>query len=284
MLKFEDSWRFNAVEKISREVHNKYYEAISKITRGEQKLIEHFKRYFAGAAGITSGWSSNSSWADSDLQNYMDSASVNAPLFIEAFYDACKDLKEKDESIPVPDVKWMNGVLSGASTNYYIEPPYLQKIGSDHIVSLSPDVPLSFEEQARETIHSSLSEIDKLFSEGRHRQAVQEALWLLETVLTAFKGMEIDDSTPIRGKYFNTIIGELKGKKKGQSLDQIIRWLEAMHGYLSSPSGGMVRHGADIAGEIYISESEALLYCNLAKSYISFFLCEYDNLKKSKHI
>lgn len=49
-----------------------------------------------------------------------------------------------------------------------------------------------------------------------------------------------------------------------------------LHGYLSSPTGGGVRHGTDLKEGIAIQPHEARLYCNLARSYLSFLLEEHD--------
>ena len=102
MLKFTGAWRFVSPGSIARGVVHDFAELIGKIaTQGDrQDILEHFKDYFATAAGMKSNRSSSESWADSDLQNYMDQASANAPLFIEAFYDACEALGARDIAVP----------------------------------------------------------------------------------------------------------------------------------------------------------------------------------------
>ena len=59
MLKFENTWRFDSPGKIPAPVAREFSDIIAKISRGEQRLLEHFKRYFASAAGMTSSWSSS---------------------------------------------------------------------------------------------------------------------------------------------------------------------------------------------------------------------------------
>jgi hypothetical protein len=51
-----------------------------------------------------------------------------------------------------------------------------------------------------------------------------------------------------------------------------------MHGYLSSPTGGGVRHGIDLAGGVDLDPSAARLFCNLTRSYISFLIMEHESL------
>src|SRR5271169_206431 len=70
---------------------------------------------------------------------------------------------------------------------------------------------------------------------GRHRQAVQEILWLLETVSTAFQGLDTGVATA-QGKYFNKIAEDLRKHHKGTTLDQVLTWVTTLHGYLSSPT------------------------------------------------
>jgi hypothetical protein len=93
----------------------------------------------------------------------------------------------------------------------------------------------SLEEQAQELIQSSLSDAEALLSEHRYRQAVQELLWLLETVSTAFQGLDAGRGT-VQGKYFNKIVGDLRRYRPGTTLDQVLSWMTTLHGYLSSPT------------------------------------------------
>ena len=51
-----------------------------------------------------------------------------------------------------------------------------------------------------------------------------------------------------------------------------------MHGYLSAPAGGGVRHGLDLSRGVAITHSEARLFCNLVRSYLSFLIAEHERL------
>lgn len=53
-----------------------------------------------------------------------------------------------------------------------------------------------------------------------------------------------------------------------------------LHGYLSSPTGGGIRHGLDLKEGIAVQAVEARLYCNLAKSYITFLVSEHERLSR----
>jgi hypothetical protein len=103
---------------------------------------------------------------------------------------------------------------------------------------------VGLDEQAQELIQRSLGDSEKFLLEGRGRAAVQEVLWLLETISTAFRDLDTETGT-IQGKYFNKIAADLQKHNRGKTLDQVLGWITALHGYLSSPTGGGVRHGAD---------------------------------------
>jgi hypothetical protein len=51
-----------------------------------------------------------------------------------------------------------------------------------------------------------------------------------------------------------------------------------LHGYLSSPTGGGVRHGVDLRDGLALHINEARLYCNLIRSYITFLIGEHERL------
>lgn len=276
MLNFENAWRYESPGAIANEVEVEFLEVIRKIAHGDQNLLEHFKKYFAYAAGSPSTESSSANWADSDLSSYMGQAAENAPLFIEAFYDACEKLKI-EQSLPVPDITFMNKVLTKYQTNYKIEPPNLI-FDRSQITAPNPDIPKSFDQNAQELIQKSLQEGKDLMIEGKHRLAVQEVLWLLETVTTGFQALK-DGEHIIEGKYFNKIIDVMRRNNQGTALEQIVGWITKLHGFLSVPSGGGIRHGMHLKEGVATSDAEAKLYYNLIVSYISFLLSEYERLK-----
>jgi hypothetical protein len=280
-LKFTGAWRFDSPGRIPDAVANECFELIGKIaTLGDrQSSLEHFKAYFANAAGRTSSWSSSESWAETDLRLSMEEAAANAPLFIEAFYDACEALR-KDDEFAAPEVKLINRVLAEHSAGYQIRPPNLVRQGGVAPVPV-PETPPSLDEQARDLIQRSLSQSEQLLSDGLYRQAVQEVLWLLETVSTAFQGVKTDKGT-VQGKYFNKIVADLRRRSQGNMLDQVLDWMTTLHGYLSSPTGGGIRHGTDLKVGVATQANEARLLCNLIRSYLSFLLVEYERLTKHR--
>ncbi|MGX9967074.1 hypothetical protein ACVFYP_27370 [Roseomonas sp. F4] len=280
-MNYATNWRFEAPgEGIPPTVIAKFYEYISRMAGQGNRwdIVEHFKASFAGAAGFSYGRSSSMSWAESDLDSAMRSAAENAPVFIEAFYDACQSLKAKNPNFGVPDVGKMNRVLAEAGTGYEIRPPDLLFSGDSAPVAV-PERQPSLDEQAQEIIQQALRESERLLLEGRHRQAVSEILWLLETVATAFRGMETGSGT-VQEKYFSKIAQELRRHSKGQMLDQVLAWVTTLYGFLSSPTGGGVRHGADIRNPVELPKSDARLYCNLIRSYVTYLMAEHERMSR----
>lgn len=280
MLKFNGAWRFDSPGAIAAGVSSEFSRLIGKIATqgGRQDILEHFKSYFAGAAGTTSSWSSSASWAEGDLEGYMNDAAINAPLFIEAFHDACEELQRAHPDYAVPDVAMINSVLANYDAGYQIKLPHLISEKTQEAIQV-PQEALSLDERAQEVIQQSLKQSERLLSEGRDRQAVQEILWLLETVSTAFQGLNTGEGT-IQGKYFNRIADDLRKHNKGKILEQVLTWVTTLHGFLSSPTGGGIRHGTDLKAGIAIQPNEARLFCNLTRSYISFLMAEHARLSK----
>jgi hypothetical protein len=63
---------------------------------------------------------------------------------------------------------------------------------------------------------------------------------------------------------------------------QILNWMTALHGYLSSPTGGRVHHGSALKESVAIVPHEARLYCNLIRSYITFLIEEHERRSSIK--
>jgi hypothetical protein len=192
MLKFANSsWRFDSPGRIPRGVADEFSRLIGQIAGpgDTQSILERFKSGFASAAGSESTmWSSSVSWARTDLETYMDQAGANAPLFIEAFYEACESLRS--ENVDVPDLALINRILVNHEAEYEVRPPNLILRGDTGEAVEVPAKPPSLDHEARETIQKSLAASEQFFSAGQYRQAVQEVLWLLETVSTAFQGID----------------------------------------------------------------------------------------------
>jgi hypothetical protein len=286
VLKFDGAWRFTPPadgrlrnQVIPNEALVEFFALITKVaTQGNrQSILEHFKGHFCAAVGSTHVWSSTESWAETDLQSYMYEAAENAPLFIEAFFDACETLIRINPDYFCPDTAMINAVCARHGIGYEIKPPNLLLRETEALLVAIPERPPTLAEQALEVIHKSLKRSEELLAEGRAREAVQEALWLLETVSTAFRGIDTDIGT-LEGKYFNQIVKELKKSHLRKTLGIVLEWITAVHGYLSSPTGGGVRHGIDVKEGLELTINEARLFCNLIRSYLSYLLSEHERL------
>lgn len=274
-LHFDGSWRFEAPPgRVPTLLVDEFATLIARIAtqRPEQATLEHFKSYFARATGTTSTWSSNAGWARSDLDSYMDQAAANVPLFIEAFFDGCEALRR--DGVAVPDLGLVNRLIAESEVQYRIEPPALVYVGEAVGPVAIGDVAPSLGEQALEALHNAISASEQMLAEGKGRQAVQEILWVLETVSTAFRGTDTAMGT-VQGKYFNKIVADLKVQNQGTLQHQVLSWMMTLHGYLSSPTGGGIRHGADVGTLRSLQLHEARLLCNLIRSYVDYLLAEH---------
>lgn len=287
VLRFNNHWRFAPPEDgvyvnkaAPREVVEEFYGLAMKVATqgGRQAVIEHFKSHTAAAAGMPDARSSNEQWAASDLDRNLGAAAVNAPVLIEVFFDACASLKRRNPDWWVPDAEVINTILRKYNIGYQIREPELVALEQTAPAVPIPTAPPSLAETAQDVYHSSMARAEQLLSEGRAREAVQELLWLLETIATAFRGLETESGT-VAGKYFNQIARDLRGKHAGTTMDRVLEWVSAVHGYLSSPSGGGVRHGLDLQAGTEVTPNEARLYCNLIRSYIGYLLGEHERLK-----
>lgn len=146
-----------------------FSEFISKIAppNDRHSFLEHFKQYFARAAGADYHPSSSQSWAQTDLDQHMERAAANAPLFIEAFYSACADLHP--DEYPVPDVARINRVLAEHRAGYEIRPPRLIAT-VDYAPIAVPERTPTFDEQARAMIDDCLNKAEQFLREGEGRR------------------------------------------------------------------------------------------------------------------
>ena len=278
MLQFNGEWRFDSPGPIEPEVVSSFRQFIERICgqAHRQMILEHFKSHFASAAGVPYHRSSDEGWASTDLDRVMSGAAANAPLFIEAFHDACETLQARYQGMVLPGTERINRILSQAGAGYHIDPPSLVA-AQIHVPVPVPNHLPSLDSQAKAAIEDSLQATEQALSEGNGRQAVQEALWLLETVSTAFRSEKLLNGG-IQARYFNKIIGELKRRNQGQQ-KIILGWMMQLYGFLSSPTGGGVRHGFDLNEGLDLGISEARLYCNLIRSYMTFLISEHERLR-----
>ncbi len=125
-LEFPPEWRFNPPPGISDMKH----EAIAALAslagrisaggRSPKSILETFKRHFARTTGQTHSQSSSESWARSDLEQLMYMAGDNAATFIDAFWDACMELKQAGVGVPTGAI--INNLLAENGVYLKIDP------------------------------------------------------------------------------------------------------------------------------------------------------------------
>ncbi|AWI58441.1 hypothetical protein [Sinorhizobium fredii] len=278
MLKLSPQWQFDSPGSIVPGVANEFSTFISRIAAhddNEKSILEHFKSYFAGAAGVPYHPSSDTSWAATDLDRLMSEAAENAPLFIDAFYSSCRSLEQR--GVAVPDDARINRVLAENNAGYEIRGGELIATREPQTVVV-PARPKSLDQQSQEIVEQALSNADRALAEGNGRQAVQELLWLLESIATAFRGAPTATGS-VHGDYFNKIVAELRNDRRNTAQEQILNWMMTLHGFLSSPKGGGIRHGLDLKDGTPVQINEARLYCNLIRSYITYLMTEHERLQ-----
>lgn len=286
MLKFEPRWRFQPPpdgryrnSSIPGVALQEIDSLIGKIATQRKRwdVLEHFKAAFCRAAGRSYFGSSSESWAETDLSSAMSEAAANAPLFLEAFYEACEEMGK--DGLFAPDAAIVNDLCERYEIGYLIKPPelHIRESLQNSVIAVVGTRP-TVAEQAMEILEQSLQRSERLITEGHYREAVQETLWVLESLTTAFRGVE-SAGDAVRGRYFNEIVRDLKRLSKGSTLERVLEWVTSLQGFLSSPTGGGVRHGLDLNDGIPIGPAEARLFCNLIRSYISYLLAEHERLR-----
>ena len=242
-------------------------------------IFEYFKSHFASAAGKPSYPSSSESWASTDLDTSMREAAENAPMFISSFYNACEELERDNPEMEMPGISLINRILSDSKSGFQIDsqtdPPTLIATRR-HIPIPLPDQAPSLSEKAEKIIQKALNNSQRALSEGDGRRAIRDLLWLLETVTTEFRNQDSNDPS-IQGKYFNKIVTELKQRENGHQR-QILNGMMNLHGYLSSPTGGGIRHGLDLKDGLELETHEAHLFCDLIRSYLKYLIAEHERL------
>lgn len=279
MLQFDGRWRYDSPGPVESGVEDAFLDLVNRIAgqAPRKSILEHFKTRFAAASNTQYWPSSNERFAAEDLAAVMSEAAANAPLFIEAFWLGCEELRPRHPGMVLPDAGRINRILTDTNAGYQLDPPMLVATRV-HIPISVPAPPPSLDVQACSLIEQALQASERALAEGNGRQAVQEVLWLLETISTAFRSPDVFDGT-IQGHYFNKIIGELQLRGRGHQ-EKILQWMMTLHGYLSSPTGGGVRHGVDLKEGLALGIEEARLYCNLIRSYLTFLMAEHERLTR----
>jgi hypothetical protein len=129
-VKFQNSsWRFKSPGSVPAGVVSDFFELIKTIAEQGpfQDILESFKSRFA--TGTTS-WSSNASWAESDLDRYMHDAAANAPRFIASFVDGCATWAAKGKDVPEVDV--VNEILANHKAGYQVD--------GDSVIATDPNL------------------------------------------------------------------------------------------------------------------------------------------------
>jgi len=280
-LKFPGEWRFRLppiLLPINSKAIGEFYDLIAKIGAQTDSWdnLERFKTEFAAVSGTISMRSSSESWAMTDLFTVMENASKNPPLFMQALHSGFLAARKRD--LAVPDDEIINKVLRENGIPLSLDHDSLTLVEDVTKSVPVPPPPPSMQELAAQMLEQSVKRSEELLMNGRGREAVQELLWVLESLVTGFRGTSLPTGE-VKGKYFNQIVKELKAGSPNTTLERAIEWCESLHGYLSSPTGGKVRHGLDINTATSLATEDARFFCNLIRSYVGYFQSEYHKTR-----
>ena len=242
--------------------------------RGDAEEIYYiFRAEFSEAVGMPRYRSSSLYFAPHDAKSAMENAASNAPVFIAAFYTACSEVAERFGSNSAPDVATINRLLEKHRIGYLIDPP---KLRLREAVDVVPVHPTNLLQQAHEKFRNAVERSEQLLRENKGEEAVNHIWWLLESVSTAFAGLTVNGRI-IDGDYFNAVVKDIQRAAGASTLGTVARWLASLQAYLSGPDQGGIRHGRQLHLE-GLQPHDAILFCNLTRSYISYLLAEYELL------
>jgi hypothetical protein len=279
--KLNASWRFTPPKGIRRIKDNAIWEfnaLIEKVSsQGDRwEVLEIFKGAFAGAIGSVHVRSSSEGWASTDLQSYMKDAAANPLVFIASLQTGL-EIAQSELRLEVPDTIFINQLCQRMRVPVAIIDNEIRFTTKQAPPIHVPQAPSTLREEAGQLLSESVNRSEQLLVENRGREAVQEMLWVLESLATGFRGIS-NKVGQVKGKYFNQIIQDLKKTNIGTTLQRALEWCEQLHGYLSSPTGGAIRHGIDINVGIPLSTDEARFFCNLIRSYVGYLQSEHQKL------
>jgi hypothetical protein len=206
-------------------------------------------------------------------------AADNAPAFIAAFWDGCEEVRGQYPEVGLPDVDIVNGILFDHGVPYEIRPPEL--------LARNPQTPIpvqapekSIGERSVELVHASLVQADRLLLEQRHARPCRISSGSLRPCRLRSRGSAPGPERS-RANMSTTSSGTCAPSTPAARWPEALGWMTRMHGFLSSPSGGDVRHGTQLAADVSPTLKEAHLYCNLTRSYIGYLLAEIADLNSA---
>jgi hypothetical protein len=113
-LRFNGRWRFEppndtecTLSQVPPAAVEEFVELVRRLVPQADRwdTLELFKRYLVESTGATYWRSSALHFAERDLLRDAHAAAANAPLFIEAFFDACRAFEGGDANRYAPDAE-----------------------------------------------------------------------------------------------------------------------------------------------------------------------------------
>jgi hypothetical protein len=201
----------------------------------------------------------------------MENAASNAPVFISAFYTACSEIAERFGSNNAPDVATINRLLEKHKIGYVIDPP---KLRLREAVDVVPVHPTNLLQQAHDKFRNAVERSEQLLPENK---GSREPHLVVAGVCFYSLCRANGQWGVIEGDYFNAVVKDIQHAEGASTLGTVARWLASLQVYLSGPDQGGIRHGRQLHLE-GLRPHDAVLFCNLTRSYISYLLAEYERL------
>ncbi len=132
-------------------------------------FLELFKGFYCSANGTTHWGSSNSSWAEVDLEAEMSATASNPPLFLEAIYDACEAVRSRPGDLFASDSEMINSVCRNHIIPYEIRRTELILRDTAAEMVTVADYSPTLAEQAHEILQNSMRRAEELLSSEHER-------------------------------------------------------------------------------------------------------------------
>jgi len=289
-MKYPPAWRFappKDTDRVNSTVPEEALEELLRLAsraaglhpRGREAGLEHMKHSISATSGRGYSPSSSESWAETDLRRLLEGLKDEPPVLIEGIVTGCRSITDSEGRSILDDPTPINRIMEKFGMGY--------RISGDEILlgeSIPPPtvepVPSLIEQTAAE-LGKAWKRADQLLDEGHPDEAVAKIWFVLESILTVFRGLKVGDQT-VEGAYFNKVVHSLKGTEIDPTFKMVLDLASRVHGQLSDPSTGRLRHGSEL-GIPPISPQEGRFLVGFAKS-LGYYICsEYQRLLPLEH-
>jgi hypothetical protein len=232
---------------------------------GRDRGLEHMKRSISEATGGSYYPSSSESWAETDLRLYVEEGRKNPPALIDGIVTGCRDTPVGTGEGLLFDPGPINAMLRTHGVGYEVVGDELRL---SSLVGMPESTPApSLLDNTQAELGVAWKRADELLSSGHPDEAVSKIWFVIESLLVAFRGLTIDGKM-VEGSYFNEIVKSLRRRDLDPMFKMVLEIATRVHGQLSDPATGGIRHGRDPAleptsqddGQFLVAQARAIAY------------------------